>query len=662
VAELEPVPFAVLARRAFHELRTRQTIFDLPSARFYRASPDLDLAAPFGGAVAGNPIGPAAGPHTQLAQNIVLCWLAGARVIELKTIQAIDRLTLSRPCIDMATVGYNTEWSQELRLGDSAREYVKASMLIELLGASGLAGVPSGGTVFDVSVGYDLAGIRSAPVVHWLETMRSAGRLVEELRREIPDEFSEWRGWDFRTEISRSITISTFHGTPAGEIERICEFLIGDLGFHVIVKLNPPMLGREYLESLLHDTLGYRTIAVNPGCYDRNLPFDDAVDMVRRLQPLASARGVSVGVKCGNTLEVINTGTFLKERVQYLSGQPLHLLHLALLAMWRRTCGGELPISFSAGVDALNAADCVAAGLAAVTTCTDLLRAGGYGRLPRYLTNLETRMREIGARTIPEFIIKTDLGHRAAESGTDSPEGAPISLGDAVVRNTNRLLARAIDDDRYRAPLNSKPPRKVGSHLAFWDCLNCDKCIPVCPNDANFAIEVEPMSRLAPVIEIDANGWRQVGKRRYEVGKRAQIATFADACNLCGNCDVFCPEDGGPYIEKPRFFGSLDAWGRAGATDGFALSRDAGGVRLVGRFGEKVFGLSFRPGDPRAEFTHDGATLKVDWRTHAVVAAVAGTPTAPIRVDMSYYLSMRLLLDALVRLDRINFVNAVLLD
>ena len=510
MAELEPVPFARLASRAVHEFATRRAVFDLPDRRFHRAADDVDLSVPFGGSVADNPIGPAAGPHTQLAQNIVLCWLAGARIIELKTVQTNDRLTLSRPCIDMATVGYNTEWSQELRLDDSAREYVKASMLIDLLGASGLIGVPRSRVVFDISVGYDLAGIRSDRIVRWLATMRNADGLVEELRLQIPGEFSRWRDLEFRTEISRSITLSTFHGTPAGEIERVCEFLIGELGFHVIVKLNPPMLGRERLESLLHDTLGYTDIAVNPGCYQHNLGFEDAVDMIRRLQVLAAARGVTVGVKCGNTLEVINTGRFLKEPVQYLSGQPLHLLHLALVLRWREAFGSSLPISFSAGVDAINVADCVATGLAAVTTCTDLLRQGGYGRLPRYITNLESRMRLLGAASIPDLVVKTDESEAGHGAAGEEARAKSAGRDEAAVRNTRRLLARVLEEERYRAPVNRKPPRKVGSHLVFWDCLNCDKCIPVCPNDANFAIEVEPVSRQVPVIEIDGAGWRQV--------------------------------------------------------------------------------------------------------------------------------------------------------
>ncbi len=100
---------------------------------FHRPRNEYDLSVKFLGKNAANPVGPAAGPHTQLAQNIVLAWLAGSRILELKTVQLNDRIELTRPCIDMATIGYNTEWSQELSLDESLREYVKASMIIEIL-------------------------------------------------------------------------------------------------------------------------------------------------------------------------------------------------------------------------------------------------------------------------------------------------------------------------------------------------------------------------------------------------------------------------------------------------------------------------------------------------------------------------------------------------
>ena len=47
------------------------------------------------------PIGPAAGPNTQLAQNIVASYVCGGRMFELKTVQIIDGedLHVSKPCI-----------------------------------------------------------------------------------------------------------------------------------------------------------------------------------------------------------------------------------------------------------------------------------------------------------------------------------------------------------------------------------------------------------------------------------------------------------------------------------------------------------------------------------------------------------------------------------
>ena len=65
------------------------------------------------------PIGVAAGPQTQLAQNILTAWITGARYIELKTVQTLDELEVSKPCIDMQDEGYNCEWSQELKLNES---------------------------------------------------------------------------------------------------------------------------------------------------------------------------------------------------------------------------------------------------------------------------------------------------------------------------------------------------------------------------------------------------------------------------------------------------------------------------------------------------------------------------------------------------------------
>ena len=171
--DLIPAPFPSLLRRMLREHEREQKIFDLPERKFWRPPAGLDLGVHFHGSPAANPLGPAAGPQDQMAQNIVLAWLAGSRILELKTVQVNDRLVLPRPCIDATNVGYNVEWSQELRLRQSLREYVAGSMLVDVLGHEGLGGAIAD-TIYDMSVGYDLAGVRSAPVREWIAAMKDA--------------------------------------------------------------------------------------------------------------------------------------------------------------------------------------------------------------------------------------------------------------------------------------------------------------------------------------------------------------------------------------------------------------------------------------------------------------------------------------------------------
>jgi putative selenate reductase len=655
MAELIPIPFSKLMTRMYYEYSRCAAIFDLPKRNFYQPG-ELDLSVVFCGNPAANPAGPAAGPHTQMAQNIALSWLAGARIIELKTVQIKDRLELTRPCINMATVGYNTEWSQELRLEESAREYVKASMLIEIVKHwlfSSHSDVPikdvNLDTIFDTSVGYDLAGIQSSQIRGWLMTMQNAAPLIEELRSEIPAEFAQYRDLPFKTKISDSITLSTFHGTPADEIERIVRFLLEEMGFHVVVKMNPPMLGKERLEDLLHDKLGYTGITVNPKAYDVSIRFNDAVAMMRQLQDVAVRNGKTVGVKFGNTLEVINTGTYLKDPVQYLSGQPLHILHLALVHEWRKEFGDSFPISFAGGVDANNFADCVAIGLSPVTTCTDLLRPGGYGRLPQYLINLERRMKSLGAKTIHELVLL------ASEDARPTDSNDPKTV---ILQNTSALLKRSISSGRYHSDRSARSPRKIASRLYLWDCINCGKCIPVCPNDANFFFDIEPVQLEYNNIERTNGTWRAIAGGVFKVDESRQIANFADACNHCGNCDVFCPEDGGPYIEKPRFFGSLDSYRTGRAFSGFVFLHDEVNTQLLGRFQEKEFELILDMSQKSATFKSSTAVITLEWNSHKVLEAVFHNASAMEVVNMKYYLVMATLMKGMMNTRCVNFVNA----
>lgn len=676
MAELVPIPFKKLLKRIHYEYKQNDSIFDLPSRKFYLPNSELDLSVSFCENIASNPVGPAAGPHTQLAQNIILSWLAGARMLELKTVQINDRLNLSRPCIDINTIGYNTEWSQELLLEESLREYVKASMTIEMLKekfrvsssefqvGKDKPATPNSQleTVFDISVGYDLQGIQSKEIRSWLNSMRNASAIIDELRKEIPDEFSSFRNFDFKTEIGNSITLSTFHGTPANEIERICEFLLSEMDFHVIIKMNPPMLGKEKLEYLLHEKLGYTNIEVNPKVYDVNISFNDAVDVVKRLQTVASKNKKTIGVKFGNTLEVFNKGNFLKENVQYLSGQPLHILHLALVNEWRKVFGAEFPISFAAGIDAQNFSDCVAIGLVPITICTDLLRPGGYGRLPQYLLNLERRMKEVKAKTIDEFIVKSGFGLDVGGFNKKNEDHKPQTTNHKpfIEQNTSQLLERSISNPRYHFNANNKPPRKIGSHLVLFDCVNCDKCIPVCPNDANFYFEIEPTEIHFKNVEIANGNWKEISDEQiFSIKEQHQIGNFADACNECGNCDVFCPEDGGPYLEKPRFFGSFEQWKKWNSLSGFYLTNENRSVKLFGRFKEKEFLLSVDIDFQKIKFENEIFEMSIDWKTNKILFARGKENCI---VDLAYYFAMKPLLLGMLNKNTIHFVNVDLVN
>ena len=113
------------------------------------------------------PFGPAAGPNTQLAQNIVAAYVAGARFFELKTVQVMDGPELAacvnKPCIAAGDECYNCEWSTELYVAQAYGEYVKAWVACKLLAREYGLGDPDA-FVFNMSVGYDLAGIKSEKI------------------------------------------------------------------------------------------------------------------------------------------------------------------------------------------------------------------------------------------------------------------------------------------------------------------------------------------------------------------------------------------------------------------------------------------------------------------------------------------------------------------
>ena len=255
-------------------------------------------------------------------------------------------------------------------------------------------------------------------------------------------------------------------------------------------------------------------------------------------------------------------------------------------------------------------------GLTPVTVCSDLLKPSGYRRGWTYISDLVKRMDAVGATDIDGFTLQA-LGQAEAAlarlalphaanaacraalaSGGDlraaAGEAFPAWISAARVLNAEAYAERVIADPYYSAAENATPPNKVGSALVLFDCLTCDKCIPLCPNDANFALAIPPGETPVERAARGADGWNVEVIGSVKFAKPRQIATFADACNECGNCGVLCPEDGGPYLTKPLFFGSLAAFKAARDHDGFFVERRGDGFAMRGRFGGEVVTVESR--------------------------------------------------------------------
>jgi ferredoxin len=411
-----PIPHDRLLASMLDELGHGQ-ILGIPKACFFRPSLEDPFTTTRYGQRLETPIGAAAGPHTQLARNLVAAWLCGGRYLELKTVQILDELTLARPCIDMRDEGYNCEWSQELKLEQSFDEYLHGLLLIlalrRKLNFPGSEDGRNPGFIQNMSAGYDLAGITSPAMTHFLDRMARCPEEMAAAAARLSRLCPELAEVNLPDGVSSSLTISTMHGCPPDEIQRIALHFIEDRGLHTTLKLNPTLLGPERLRALLQG-LGW-DLEVPDAVFAKDLSLEQALPIIRTLSAAARKRGVEFNLKLTNTLPCVNRSALPEAEPQvYCSGRPLHPLavHVALLL---REQMGELqdsrtehsdgcpPMSFCAGADAFNIPDLLAAGLGPVTTCSDLLKPGGYGRLRQYLGVLRERMAAAGADNLEQW-------------------------------------------------------------------------------------------------------------------------------------------------------------------------------------------------------------------------------------------------------------------
>jgi len=383
--KMTPVPFGGIMDWILEEKKTSGSVFGVRRPYIYRH--DHEWRVP--GGRLETPFGPAAGPHTQLAQNIIAAYYAGSRFFELKTVQILDGedLPVSKPCIKADDEGYNVEWSTELYVPQAFDEYVKAWFALHVLAKEFGLGEQDG-FLFNMSVGYDLAGIKSEKLDRFIEGLKNAEStpVYEECRNWLTDNIGKFEKLTLDdvkaipANVCSSVTLSTLHGCPPQEIERIATYLLTEKKLHTFVKCNPTLLGYDYARDML-DRMGYGYVTFGDFHFKDDLQYEDAVPMLARLMALADEQGLQFGVKITNTFPVDIAAGELPGKEMYMSGKALYPLSMSVAEKLSKDFGGRLRISFSGGLDYFNIKKTVSAGIFPVTVATTVLKPGGYQRL-----------------------------------------------------------------------------------------------------------------------------------------------------------------------------------------------------------------------------------------------------------------------------------------
>ena len=389
------MPFGQLMDWVLQEKKGQDTVFGVH--RPYTADPKNDMTI-----FTRNletPVGPAAGPHTQLAQNIIASYYAGARFFELKTVQKMDGAELSacvnKPCILADDEGYNCEWSTELTVPDAMGEYIKAWFILHVIAKEFGLGAQDG-FQFNISVGYDLAGIKGDKVNTFIDGMMEAKdtAIFQECRKWLldnADKFQNFTREDIEaipSNVCNSATISTLHGCPPQEIESIANYLLTEKHLNTFVKCNPTLLGYDFARKTM-DEMGYDYMVFGDFHFRDDLQYEDAVPMLTRLMKLSEGLGLEFGVKITNTFPVDVTRNELPSEEMYMSGKALFPLSISLAAKLSAEFAGKLRISYSGGADYYNIDKIVGCGIWPVTMATTLLKTGGYQRFTQVADKVE---------------------------------------------------------------------------------------------------------------------------------------------------------------------------------------------------------------------------------------------------------------------------------
>ena len=531
---MKTISFEAILELTLQDYYTKGKIFEVHEKDFHR---DIDnsIEMNFCGEYLRYPLGPAAGPHTQLTQNFLSAYLTGCRYFEPKTVQVIDgkemQEMIERPCIDVKNVGYNVEWSTEFTVEEAKEEYIKASVLMQVLGIElGLSDVKD--FILNISVGYDLKGIQSKKISDFIDDLKDAKdtKIFKEcigvLKKNI-NKFKRFKLEDIdkiTSKISNIVTLSTMHGCKASEILSIASHLITNKKVNTFLKCNSTLLGHDAVREIL-DNLGYNEIELIRESFEEDLQVDMAKEIISKLLKTAKENNLTFGVKLTNTLPVVNNRKYMPGDLMYMSGKPLYPIAINVAKIIANEFK-DITISMSGGIDKNNVLDVFNCGIAPITISTLYLQPKGY-------VNNNSVLKEM-----------KKAGH--------APKGLNIEA-------LNTLADKAKSDPHYKSKGNG---RLLEDKLETFDCLkDCGICVDVCPNRANLRVVVPGL-------------WADY-----------QIVHVENRCNECGDCHAFCPKGGFPYFKKTTIYKNLEEYEDSNNAGLLRIGEDKFLLREEGRDG-----------------------------------------------------------------------------
>jgi putative selenate reductase len=341
-------------------------------------------------------------------------------------------------------------------------EYIKAWFILHVISKEFGLG-DADGFQFNISVGYDLAGIKEPKVNTFIDNMKDAKdtEVFKECRQWLldnVDKFTKVTKEDIEaipSEICNSATISTLHGCPPNEIESIANHLYKEKHLNTFIKCNPTLLGYEFARKTM-DEMGYDYMVFGDFHFRDDLQYKDAIPMFTRLQALADELGLAFGVKITNTFPVDVTRNELPSEEMYMSGKSLFPLSIALAAKLSREFNGKLRIAYSGGADYYNIDRIVGCGVWPVTVATTILKPGGYQRF-------------------------SQMAEKVMADGVKEWNGIDVEA-------LEKLAADAKTDPHHVKNIKPLPKRKNDKEVPLLDCFfaPCQEGCPIHQDITNY--------------------------------------------------------------------------------------------------------------------------------------------------------------------------------